>query len=259
MSRFKRFMHLEAPRADRSPDAPRPTEERFSKMEEERVPSADLPPPPPPPPPGGTAERIQRQVSAPPLVLEGRPGTEEQLFIRCMRCEADNSRYAQECAGCGLSLHTPEQRAFNQSFFRKRQELAQQEAEETRKFRKARAEVEQKAQEEAAERRKQAALATADYMLRGELDAQNEARRLPPGVRLIQGIKDGTLQWVAIFGFLLAAVVMGLILFRGLKTGNSTPLGVGFFGLLFLAWMFTPPRWWTSRRRRGWWHDDDGW
>src|SRR5262245_52919403 len=107
MSRLKRFQHLEAPREGRPGEASSTTDERFANLEAERP--AQPATPASTASRGGAAERFQRQVSEQPLALDARV-TGEQQFIRCMRCEADNSRYARECIHCGTRLDTDEQR-----------------------------------------------------------------------------------------------------------------------------------------------------
>src|SRR5436305_2725867 len=44
-----------------------------------------------------------------------------QPFRRCAVCEADNSRFAERCQNCGVALTTPEQRAYNEALWQKRQ------------------------------------------------------------------------------------------------------------------------------------------
>lgn len=119
--RLRRFLHLELPRR-RAPGAPAPrAEARFDRME---------PPAEPPPAPGGSAG-AQGRFGPPrerPLEL-AEPPAGTQPFVRCARCETDNSLYAPICAGCQADLGTDEQRLFNERLWAaRREEATRQEA-----------------------------------------------------------------------------------------------------------------------------------
>lgn len=265
MSRLKRFQHLESPRAERPNDGPRKTEERFSRMESERAPG-EIPPPPPPPPP--SAQRIRTQVAEPSLALDPRDRVEQQ-FIRCMRCEADNSRYAQDCIHCGASLRTEEQRAYNEAFHQRRQVEVAQQAEAEAQFQQRRHEASD------AERRERVAMQAQAYeQMKEEANRAVEDGDTPWGVRLLRSIKDPTWQWVAIGCFVLLGglCVWGLWASwsawwsvgpewqprytrrRGYGSYPSLRTIVSLVGLLALLTGFTPPSWWRRHHyRRGWW------
>ncbi|HEY6910109.1 MAG TPA: hypothetical protein VI356_12115 [Myxococcales bacterium] len=53
------------------------------------------------------------------LVLE--PDFGEQPFLRCPRCEADNTRYAERCQNCQAPLGGEDVRAWNERFWTARQ------------------------------------------------------------------------------------------------------------------------------------------
>ena len=59
---------------------------------------------------------------------------EDQPFVRCAVCEADNSLHASSCTNCGSSFNTAAQRAFNERLWQKRREEAAREAEELEKL-----------------------------------------------------------------------------------------------------------------------------
>ena len=246
MSRLKRFQHLESPRSERPGEGPRSTEGRFNRMEPERAPGT----PSPPPPQGAAAERFQRQVSEPPLALDTRDQG-EQLFIRCMRCEADNSRYAQECTRCGASFQTAEQRAFNETFWQRRQAEVAVEAEAVARFHDHR---EQEA--EIQRRQREAVQAQAFEMMKAEGRGgfREGSSHLPPGVRLLRAIENPTGQLAAIAGFALLGILCVLGIWKAQPNGAFHYLSFG--GVLVLVFCFTPPSWWRHRRRR-WWHGGD--
>ena len=45
---------------------------------------------------------------------------EEQPFVRCARCEADNNRFAHACIHCGQTLDDEVTRSFNERFWSER-------------------------------------------------------------------------------------------------------------------------------------------
>src|SRR5438552_7893825 len=52
---------------------------------------------------------------------------EEQPYLRCPVCEADNSKYAVKCLNCSTRLDTDEARAWNEQLWKKRRgEMRQQ-------------------------------------------------------------------------------------------------------------------------------------
>jgi len=249
MSRFDRFRKLEAPRTERPADGPRKNQERFDWMEAERAPS-DLPPPPPPPP-GPAAQRIERQVSEQPLTLDPR-NKQEQQFIRCMRCEGDSSRYADDCVHCGAALQTEAQRDFNERFWQQRQVQVAEEKQAAEKFRAGR----QQMTKEQAEAQAEAYMAMVQESRGGEMGGGSSWT--PPGVRFIRSIESSNGQWLAVGGFVVAGAlaVLGLLKHRP----GQDMLVWGCMGvLLLLGVLFTPPVFWSSRgrRRRSWLFDDD--
>ncbi|HUJ24641.1 MAG TPA: hypothetical protein VLW85_01380 [Myxococcales bacterium] len=58
-----------------------------------------------------------------PLAIET---ADEQPFIRCPSCEADNNKMAERCFNCQRPLLTPEVRAWNEVFWQKRKEAEEQ-------------------------------------------------------------------------------------------------------------------------------------
>jgi hypothetical protein len=60
---------------------------------------------------------------------------EQQTFLRCGVCEADNFRHAVKCQSCNSRLDTDEQRLFNRGFWARRraEDAAARQAEEARR------------------------------------------------------------------------------------------------------------------------------
>lgn len=86
---------------------------RFEKIEKER-PDGD----PAPSSSSSVAGRFGAEVEGPRVLdlAEGQP------FIRCAVCRGDSHATSRACCHCEATLDTPEQRAFNQAFWLRRQE-----------------------------------------------------------------------------------------------------------------------------------------
>jgi predicted amidophosphoribosyltransferase len=187
-------------------------------------------------------------VSDPPLALDQR-STEEQQFIRCMCCEADNSRFAHACIHCGAPLQTDEQRDFNEKFWRQRRSEAaveQQAVDQIHRHHEDQTEEQSRVQRE-----------TFSQMVK---EAQVQAGRegQPWGIRMINGLQDPIWQWLLI-GFLAMA---GLGSAAGLWYGRPDQLGLRWVctgTLVALVLLFTPPGWWARRTRRNLLGDSDDW
>jgi hypothetical protein len=257
--RFRRFLHLERPRGERpAGPAGEPGPDRFGALERPGAPgdgdgageqAA-----------GGHLDRF-RPPPARDLDLGERPRT-AQPFVRCCRCETDNSLYAVRCTTCQEPLDTDEQRAFNERLWAGR--LAEREAEERAHAEREAALLEER--QRAAEARRQAA-----ELMAAEV-GERERRRLgadglgglddgprwgeptwgPPGapgggwagevgigVRLFRAIKDPRWRLAAI----AAAVALPVLLFL------VAPRVAMAAGLILLA-VLVPPRY---RWRRRWW------
>ncbi len=119
--RLRRFLHLELPRR-RAPEAPAPpAEARFDRMEPPGETATTA---------GGSAAAQDRFRPPPERPLElAEPSAGSQPFVRCARCETDNSLYAPACASCQADLGTEEQRVFNERLWAaRREEATRQEA-----------------------------------------------------------------------------------------------------------------------------------
>lgn len=123
MSRLRRFLRIERPRSERPDDADQSPEtaERFGAVER---------PGPVPAPPRSSGAGLGRFGPEPEPTIElVAADASERPFTRCMRCGMDHNVFATECSGCGASLDTEPQRAFNERLWAKRQEESAREAE----------------------------------------------------------------------------------------------------------------------------------
>lgn len=120
--RRRRFLHLERRRPERPPeDAIAPSASRFEGVR--RPPAAGAPPA------ARTGATLDRFGPEPEPTIELVEAEGSQLpFHRCQRCGMDSNVFATACAGCGTSLHTEAQRAFNERLHADRQAEAAREA-----------------------------------------------------------------------------------------------------------------------------------
>jgi hypothetical protein len=260
--RLRRFLHLERPRPDREPSDPAepgPTAERFEGVERPAHPPA----PAQPPPTGARLDRFGPDPGPRIELVEAEGG--RQPFTRCMRCGMDSNVFATECPGCGASLDTAAQRAFNEKLWADRQADAEREARAAAERREL---MERAAAEEAVQRRAMGEAIAREVGDRERRRIAAEERRwggrgwgglgdldrpggsldaTPLGIRLLRRIPDGRLQVAAAIGtvFLIFCLLVGGLA-GGLRGGRGPLFGLGV-GLAIL--FFTPPGSW--RRRRG--------
>jgi len=136
--RRRRFLQIERPRGPGAPEPVPPgsgVEGRFGAPDQRTAPARPPEPPPAAPTPAappaaaptGHVDRF-RPAAEVPLEVADR-GAEHQPFVRCCRCETDNTLYAVRCTTCGAELHTDEQRTFNERLWQERRAIAGAEAE----------------------------------------------------------------------------------------------------------------------------------
>jgi hypothetical protein len=108
-NKFSRFMHLERSRGEKpGADGQVPLRDG-GRFESVAGPSGEVPASVSVP--EAHVERFKLHGQT-PLALEAP--AQGQLFPRCVRCEAENGRFARECTTCGADLQTPEQLAYDQ-------------------------------------------------------------------------------------------------------------------------------------------------
>ncbi len=241
--RFTRFLRLERPHQPGEQQTPVANAERFAH--EER------------PAPGSGIETDEEPADAQP-------------FLRCARCEMDNTRFARQCANCGASLLTPEQELYNRQLWQKRRAEAAAEQEALRRMHQPAGPVD-------AELIRQQLRAASDrdlspeglraqdprYAL-GEVLAREVAERegerlfwmtgglsgVPFGVRAVMAMPT---RWRWRVGCALALWLGGTGLVA-LRTHHPVAMWSFLGSLAVLLALFTPARprrgyWWSS----GWW------
>ena len=241
MSRLSRFLHLERERSGQPEEAdPSPgTAERFEGMER---------PGPGPGAPRSSGADLDRFGPEPPPrieLLETPPG--RQPFKRCMRCGMDHGVFASECSGCGASLETAAQRAFNEALWAGLREDAAREA-------LAGAEL------EAARERGRAELSAARRAMGEQLArevADRERSRLggeggafgdgwssgdvgpPVGLRLLRALPDWRWQ--------LGAVLAALAILGGLTAAGLAGHPFALLAAILLGVLLVVPGWRMDR------------
>ena len=114
--RLRRFLNLERPRRD-GPDGDDELSRaevgaRFGALERAHDREAG-------PATGTVAGRFGPDRESGLELAESADGS--RPFQRCMRCGRDHGHYDRACTGCGASLDTPDQRAFNDRLWAERQ------------------------------------------------------------------------------------------------------------------------------------------
>jgi hypothetical protein len=237
VSRLGRFLHLERARAER------PEEAEPSAGTAERFEGVERPGPSPEAPRSSGADLDRFGPEPPPRVelLETAPG--RQPFKRCMRCGMDHGVFATECSGCGASLDTPAQRAFNEALWAGRREEAAREDLAT-------------AELEAAQERARAELPAARRAMGEQLArevADRERSRLgagdgpwgggwpsgdadsPLGLRLLRALPDWRWQ--------LGAVLATLAVLGGLAAAGLAGHPFALLAAILLGILLVVPRW----------------
>jgi hypothetical protein len=260
MTRLRRFLHLERPRTTPvEPDVAPSSRKRFGAVDSTPDEIEAAPPGAPRPPAAGEPPRAEQPAAeaspgGAPGPVAGRfgvptprapevatPTGDAQPFVRCYRCETDNSVYAERCTTCTSELDTPEQRRFNEALWAERRQQARELEDEVRRLREASA----RAEEEARRARREMGELIAREVGRQERDRLDreeygdgwgrrggwgrgggwdgpvERDRRPLGIRLLFAIQDPGRRLLAIaavasvFVFLVAAALMSPAL-RGL-------------------------------------------
>ena len=109
-NKFSRFMHLERSRGEKpGADGQVPLQDG-GRFESVTGPSGEAPASVSVP--EAHVERFKLHGQT-PLALDAG-SAQGQHFPRCVRCEAENGRFARECTTCGADLQSPEQLAYNE-------------------------------------------------------------------------------------------------------------------------------------------------
>jgi hypothetical protein len=118
VSRLRRFLRIERPRAA-GPDDADPSAETAERFEAVERPGAA------PAAPRSSGAGLGRFGPEPePSIDLVEADAADRPFTRCMRCGMDHNVFATQCTGCGASLDTAPQREFNDRLWAQRQEQA---------------------------------------------------------------------------------------------------------------------------------------
>jgi hypothetical protein len=232
--RFTRFLRLERPHQPGEQRTPVAHAERFAP-EEPRAPRSGI-------------ETDEEPADAQP-------------FLRCAKCEMDNTRFAQRCVNCGAPLHTPEQDLYNRQLWNKRRREAEAEREALRRMH----EPAPPPDPEVA--RQQMRDADPRYAL-GETLAEQVLQReenklfwmtggmtsysiVPLGVRIAMALSPAW-RWRVGIAILCWLCGTGTV---ALRTHHPTAIWLFFGSVVLLLLLFSPAR----PRRRFWWSSGDWW
>jgi hypothetical protein len=168
------------------------------------------------------------------------PDLGEQPFLRCPRCEADNSRYADRCLNCQAPLTGEDVRAWNERLWAERKAAQAQE-------------------QPAARHQVETALLQQNRLL-GEALAREVAERERTRLSWWNGADDFTplgLRLLSLFPTTRGRVLAGVVAFGAFLGGAITAFlarkhpmlqGAGFVVALLMVVLFTP-----NTRYRRWW------
>ncbi len=169
------------------------------------------------------------------MVLE--PDFGERPFLRCPRCEADSSRYADRCFNCQEPLTGEDVRAWNEQLWAKR-----------------------KAQQQSVARDQGEAALLQQNRLLGEALAREVAERERTRLSWWSGADDFTpvgMRLLSLFPTTRGRVLAGAVAFAAFLGGAITAFvarkhpmlqGAGFVVALLMVVLFTP-----NTRYRRWW------
>ena len=228
--RFTRFLRLERPHQPGEQQSPVANPGRFAPEE--------------PRSPGSGIETDEEPADAQP-------------FLRCARCEMDNTRFAQQCLNCGAPLHTPEQELYNRQLWQKRRAEASAEQEALRKMHQPLPAADPELVRQGL-RAQDPRYALGEVLAREVADREEERlfwmtggmSGVPFGVRAVMAMPP---RWRWRVGVALAAWLTGTGL-AALRTHHATAMWLFFGTLAVLLALFTPSRprrfWWSSG---GWW------
>jgi hypothetical protein len=133
-NKFSRFLHLERSRGEKPSADGQVRLQDGGRFESVAGPSADAPDSVSVP--EAHVERFKLHGQTPLALDEGPAGG--QSFPRCVRCEAENGRFARECTTCGADLQSPEQLAYDAERSRTREQAEAQTREQMQVLQQAR-------------------------------------------------------------------------------------------------------------------------
>ena len=182
-----------------------------------------------------------------PSGMVTEPDFGEQPFLRCPRCEADNTRFAQRCINCSAPLGDEEARAFNERLWAERKAVRVQEEVAHQQKRLSEAELVQQNRmlgealaREVGERERER-LGGFSWGSGGYSDAT------PIGIRLLSLLPSTQSRIIAGAGAAVTFIAAAGLALGG--HGHPRLQLAGFIVGLLLLLLFTP----NMPRRRRWW------
>jgi hypothetical protein len=238
-NKFSRFLHLERARADKTPPEGQVRLQDGNRFESVVGPGGEAPSTVSVP--EAHVERFKRHGET-PLALDTGPA-EAQHFPRCVRCEAENGRFASTCTTCGADLQAPEQLAYNQQRGR---EHAQAEARTREQMQAAQKAHRASADERLAEQRRYEALLRQELEKDRPLLSRWQHLGEPSfGVGLLRLIPHPLARWST----LAWAIGLPVLLVR---FGNEPLRLLGMYLGVVVLLLFIPTSLWTAGRGGRW-------
>jgi hypothetical protein len=238
-NKFSRFLHLERARGEKNPPEGQVRLQDGGRFESVTGPTSEAPASVSVP--EAHVERFKLHGQT-PLALDAEPSV-GQHFPRCVRCEAENGRFARECTTCGADLHSPEQLAYNAERARAREQAEAQTREQMQVLQQAR---QQDEAERLAERQRYV-----EELHRALEKDRSFLSRLQPlfdpslGVGLLRLVPHPLARWMV----LAWAIGLPVLLVR---FGNEPLRVLGLYlGVLVLV-SFIPTSMLTARRGGRW-------
>jgi hypothetical protein len=238
-NKFSRFLHLERSRGEKPQPDGQVRLQDGGRFESVAGPGTDVPASVSVP--EAHVERFKLHGQT-PLALDAEPAP-GQHFPRCVRCEAENGRFARECTTCGADLQSPEQLAYDAERARAREQAEAQTREQVQVLQKAQKEL---TAEQLAEQQR--------YMEQLKLALEQDRSflsRLQPlfdpclALGLLRLIPQPRTRWMT------AAWAIGLPILL-VRFGNEAFRMLGFYLGVIVFVSFIPTALLTARRSGRW-------
>lgn len=237
--KHSRFMHLERARGDKTPAGGQVKLQDGGRFESVAGPREDAPASVAVP--EAHVERFKLHGQT-PLALDdtSAPG---QHFPRCVRCQAENGRFAQACTTCGADLQSPEQLAYDAERASAHQQAEAQTREQMQVLQHTRQEA--LAGDFAEKQRYQEQLRRALEEERSFVDQVGPLFTPSLGAGLLRLIPHPTARWMT----LASSITLSVLLAR---FGNEPLQKLGLYIGAFLCVCFVPTSFWTAGRGGRW-------
>ena len=183
-----------------------------------------------------------------PSGMVTEPDFGEQPFLRCPRCEADNTRYAQRCINCSAPLGDEQARAFNEKLWAERKALKVQEEVARQQKRLSEAELLQQNRKLGEALAREVGERERERLSLWGWGSSGYSDPTPIGIRLLSLLPSTQARIIA--GAVAAMTFIGAVAAALGGRGHPRVQGAGFVVGVVLLLLFTPN---MPRRRRWWW------